>query len=177
MTPDQLPNETSKAYAAFKAYCDLGPQRSIPALSRVYSRSIPLLKGWSRKHHWQKRVVEYDAASARTSHEAEEEALKKEAGFWAKAQIEHRKKSFNLGEAILAVAAKELQKIASSSRIATLGDVARSIQIADTLKRLSLNLPTEKTELSGPDNTPLAIHSAASVVIVLPENGRDTPQS
>lgn len=177
MTTSRLQNESAKAYAAFMAYCEMGPDRGIRPLAQKLHKSATLIKDWSRRHNWQKRAAAWDSAQAERMRQAEDIALKEEAGKWAKRQIEHREKSFQVTQALLGVAIKELDKIRQSSRVSTLGDVSRAIQIVETLTRLNLGMATEKTELSGPDNTPLSIQSAAPVVIVIPDNGRDTAKS
>ena len=46
---ERMDGESAKAFAAFCAYLELGEERSIRAVSQEYTKSIPLLKRWSRK--------------------------------------------------------------------------------------------------------------------------------
>jgi hypothetical protein len=67
MLPEQLPNESAKAYAAFVAYAEMGTQRSLEKVQQKYDKStsyIRVLARWSAQHRWQERVREYDAAIA-----------------------------------------------------------------------------------------------------------------
>jgi len=41
---EQQPRESNKAFAAFKAYLDMGPERSIAGVSQKLAKSIPFLK-------------------------------------------------------------------------------------------------------------------------------------
>ena len=52
---EQQPKESAKAFAAFALYLSLGPERSLDAVSRRLSKSLPLLKRWSERvsaHGW-----------------------------------------------------------------------------------------------------------------------------
>ena len=49
---EQQPRESNKAFAAFKAYLDMGPERSIAGVSQTLAKSIPFLKTWSAKFDW-----------------------------------------------------------------------------------------------------------------------------
>jgi hypothetical protein len=67
MLPEQLPNESPRAYAAFAAYAEMGSQRSLEKVQQKYDKStsyIRVLARWSAQHRWQERVREYDAAIA-----------------------------------------------------------------------------------------------------------------
>lgn len=56
----RLEKETAKAYAAFRAYCELGPERSIAKLVKEHGKSSPLYLDWSSKWKWQDRSATYD---------------------------------------------------------------------------------------------------------------------
>lgn len=177
MIPARLPEESTKAYAAFQEYCRMGPQRSLAKLRRKGGKIVASkrsLEDWSNKFSWQQRVIDYEAGVALKAHEAEEKALKEEAAFFAREIISHRRQS--LADAAK-LRAKALAILDKKLKTASLGDVCRALQTADAIKRLALNMATEKTEVSGPDNTPLAIQQSSPVVIVLPDNGRETPKS
>jgi hypothetical protein len=67
MLPEQLPNESPRAYAAFAAYAELGSQRSLEKLCQKWGKNgayVGQLERWSSQHRWQERVREYDAAIA-----------------------------------------------------------------------------------------------------------------
>ncbi len=55
------PGETSKAFAAFCAYRDMGPERSLVAVGRELGKSGTLLERWSDRHQWTTRAAAYDA--------------------------------------------------------------------------------------------------------------------
>ena len=63
---DRLPNETTKAYAAFLAYINLGARRSIrEALRQTHGeeavfRNLRTWEGWSSRHAWVGRSTARD---------------------------------------------------------------------------------------------------------------------
>jgi len=61
---DRLPGETSKAFAAFRGYLELGPQRTIAEAARVARRMPGQYKRWSAKWGWVERAAQYDANQA-----------------------------------------------------------------------------------------------------------------
>lgn len=54
----RLPGETTRAYAAFRQYRDLGAQRTVDAMSNV---SRITAQRWSRTHHWVERAQAWDS--------------------------------------------------------------------------------------------------------------------
>ncbi len=63
--PEQLVNETDKAYVAFCKYCLLGADRSLVKLHQNNTKTTPgrlrWIKEWSRINNWQERVKSFDA--------------------------------------------------------------------------------------------------------------------
>lgn len=52
--------ETSKAFAAFCVYRDMGPERSIDKVSAKYQKSVALLNRWCQANDWPRRATSYD---------------------------------------------------------------------------------------------------------------------
>lgn len=67
---DRQPGETSKAYAAFVAYRDLGGERSYAKVARQLGKSTTLLDRWGRQNDWQSRTAAWDSMPARKTEEA-----------------------------------------------------------------------------------------------------------
>ena len=65
---DRMEDESSKAYEAFCAYRDLGPQRSVAKAVKNYVETTETKRrtkqrwwlNWSKKHSWVARVTAYD---------------------------------------------------------------------------------------------------------------------
>ena len=62
--------ESAQAFEAFSIYLDMGTERSLKAVSQQLSKSLPLIKRWSREKEWQERVRAYN-------NDVEREARKK----------------------------------------------------------------------------------------------------
>lgn len=58
---ERLDGESARAYAAFRAFRDYGPARSLGALPGA-ARS---LRDWSRRHRWRERAEAWDAETYR----------------------------------------------------------------------------------------------------------------
>lgn len=67
---DRQPGETSKAYEAFVIYRDMGANRTVRRTAQDLTKSEQLIKGWSSKHHWVRRVEAFDSLPARKTEEA-----------------------------------------------------------------------------------------------------------
>jgi|SRR6185369_16989503 len=175
MIPPRLPEETPRAYASFGAYCRLGPDRSLAKVKEKSGKKgvKSTLEKWSTEYDWQERVAEYDATIAKAAHAAEEKALKDEAAYFAQEIISHKRQALSDSAELRRAGLVMLKRLIRRGK-ATLGDVCRALQAADSIKRQNLGMATEKIEHTGPDNMPLAIQQPAPVVIVLEQNDRDT---
>lgn len=52
--------ESAQAYEAFSIYLGMGAERSLSAVAQKLSKSLPLIKRWSREKEWQERIRAYD---------------------------------------------------------------------------------------------------------------------
>lgn len=62
---DRQPGETSKAYAAFVTYRDLGADRSVRLVSEALAKTQTVIKRWSSAHNWVSRVEAWDSMPGR----------------------------------------------------------------------------------------------------------------
>ena len=53
-------DESPKAYAAFRAYLELGEQRGVQRVATQLSKSRTLCSRWASRHHWKERACGYD---------------------------------------------------------------------------------------------------------------------
>lgn len=82
----RLPNESAKAYAAFRAYAEMGAGRSLSKLGQKRGKNRATFDEWSRKFQWQERLRTWDAE------EAERQAMAKaEAALAAASEREKRR--------------------------------------------------------------------------------------
>src|SRR5437899_663892 len=73
MTPTPLPDESHRAFAAFKAYC-ADPKRSIRRCARKLHKSPTIIARWSKKHRWQTRLRELELEDCKRAVKADEQA-------------------------------------------------------------------------------------------------------
>lgn len=139
------PDETARAFQAFEAYRDMGPDRSLEKAHRQLTTRSPLdvLKQWSARHDWQARVRAFDeAAAARAS----ERALESAADVRAR-QAAHAK----------AIQLRAMQKIAAMDPgDMSMGEATRAWQVGAEAERKALNI-ADRVEHSGPDGAPIPV--------------------
>jgi hypothetical protein len=154
---EQQPRESSKAFAAFTLYLSLGPQRSLAAVAQKLAKSEQLLKRWSAKFEWPSRVQAYDAHLAIVEREAAEALARANAAEREKRKQQVLDEEWELhGEAIRA-GREALKRFYEKGKGATLGDIARMLELASTLGRLATGMATNKTEISGEDGGPVRV--------------------
>ncbi len=54
------PDESAKAYEAFRIYREMGPSRSISKAARKLNKSTMVLARWSTRWSWQERIQAWD---------------------------------------------------------------------------------------------------------------------
>lgn len=138
-----LPGESARAYAAFSAYRDMGPERSQQKLSALIGKNLGSLESWSLRHRWPERCRAFDEQAADlAATESLEDAVKVRIRQARDARL---------------MQAKALEKIRS-----TVG-VSMSVREATDLWRIGADAErralgiAEKLEHSGPNGGPIPI--------------------
>ena len=181
MAFEQQPRESDKAFAAFKTYLDLGAQRSLEAVAHKLAKSQQLMKRWSAKFEWPARVQAYAAQMAMVERRAAETAAAAYGADRAKRRELEREDEWVLRTELMQAGRKVLEKFRDGSRGATLGDVARALDIAAKLGRLSSGMKVDdgEDEIGGADvNVLVAIELALDKVYgpkVAPPTGAAPP--
>lgn len=121
---ERQPEETSKAYAAFCAYRDLGPERSLAKAGEVLGKNPGGLEEWSSKNEWVKRSAAWDDEQDRIARQAQLKEI-------AKMRERHAK----LASDMLVKAAAALEKLPEDEIKAA--DVSRMVDVASKLERIS----------------------------------------
>jgi len=133
-------NESSKAYAAFCVYRDLGPERSLEKVRQNLDkpRTRKWLGEWSVKYNWVERAQAYDDYIERKKREEKENAI-----------LEMAERHAKLAMAFQQRVAQRLQQIDPAELSPS--DMAKWLDIATKLERLSRGEPTEigKQEVQG----------------------------
>ena len=146
--------ETSRAYEAFAAYRDMGPDRSQAKLSRKLGKNARTIADWSTRYEWVKRAEAWDAEQDRISRKEQIDEIKK-----------MRKRHADLASAMLVKAARALQRIPEDEIKAT--DVSRMVDTAAKLERISRGDVGDVIEERGGGT------AIPAVQFYIPDNGRD----
>ena len=126
-------NEGAEAFEAFSHYRDLGSERSLVKVGQKLGKSQTLIERWSSNWNWVNRVNAWDDELDRQTREE-----------LAKGITEMRKRHVGIAQAMLTKALKALKKIPEDDL--TSQDIARMVDIASKLERLSRGEVTERTE-------------------------------
>jgi len=62
---EQLPEESGKAYQAFRSFLELGPDRTIAGVVKLLAKSESLIRDWAARHDWRHRAWLYDRDQSR----------------------------------------------------------------------------------------------------------------
>jgi hypothetical protein len=156
--PEQLPNESAKAYAAFVAYAEMGSQRSVRDVAQKLDKSSTVIGRWSSQHHWQERVRQYDAAvleehnaALRAKRNSEIERLRQDALLDAKTLRQlGRGLSARLGETIKDMKAGDIEPKHVAALLRT---VAQSLEAATDIDAAALGIDEALEHARNTDTT------------------------
>lgn len=160
---EQRKNETVKAYAAFSLYLGLGPQRSLEAVRQKLGKSKALIEKWSRRHAWVERTAIYERHLSEIERRTEESLTRAKAVTWANRRELHKEDEWQIRCELIEAGRKQLEKFREGAKGATLGDVARALELASKLGRLASGMETDRTELTGEDGGPIKVEITAAL--------------
>lgn len=144
---EQQPKETAKAFEAFSLYLQLGPARSLAAVARKLGKSEGLIERWSRRHHWGERIDEHGKHMAALTRKAEVQVVNEFALERAKRNAAQEESEWQTRCELLALAREKIQKWREKpEKLGTLEGIARLLELASKLGRLSCGMATDKTE-------------------------------
>lgn len=131
--------ESEKAYEAFAAYRDMGPERSITKVSQSLNKTRTLIGRWSSQWNWTERVRAYD-------NELEKEARAK--------AVKDRKAMTDRHIGIAMQLQKKALEALGSLSVEDMSpkDIKEYIKMATDLERLNRTLEEESSK--GGDNAP-----------------------
>ena len=155
---DRITGESSKAYAHFCLYRDMGVSRSLRTLEKAdgCTSDYRQLGRWSSKWQWVERSRRYDdylEAHERLRQEKERRDMRKR-----HAQIAL------LGQNIAVKALESLlQKVQAGTGEVAPGDVTRLLDTSVKVERLARGESTETHELTGPGGGPVRLGIAETL--------------
>lgn len=130
---ERQPKESDVAFAAFTVYRDMGPDRSIPKVAQKCTKNVSLIKRWSSTHRWAVRIEAWTDEQDRLMREE-----------LIKGVTVMRKNHTDIAVSMLTKALDALGMIPAVDM--TMQDIARAVDVAAKLERLSRGEATERTE-------------------------------
>jgi hypothetical protein len=144
---EQKPDESAKAFAAFSTYLNLGAQRSLEAVGRKLGKSKALMERWSKRHNWVARVEAHAAHWAALTRWAELEAVREYALDRVQRENAQKESEWQARCEALALAREAMARFkAQPKKAGTLEGIARLLELASKLGRLSCDMATDRTE-------------------------------
>lgn len=128
---EQQKDESAQAFEAFVLYRDMGAERSLEAVAQKLSKSISLIKRWSREKNWVERVRAYENAQQKVAF-AED--------------IKNRKDMRKRHIAISLQLQKKVLKALENLKIEKMSakEIREFLKMATDLERLSRTLPEQE---------------------------------
>jgi hypothetical protein len=146
---ERLPRETDRAYSAFKAYLELGPQRTlVAAQAKLGGVSQSSIDGWARRFGWKDRVRAHDAHLAEVERLAIEQYAREKAVEWWKLQEPTRRQAWLEAEQAIELLHEARKRWQESNRVPGLGEMARLLDLAIKLKQFAAGMPSEIKEVN-----------------------------
>lgn len=139
--------ESDKAFAAFKTYLELGPERSLAVAGDKLGKSKRMMEKWSRKFDWPARVQAHAAHLADIERKTAEALAVQNGVDWAKRQQDHLEDEWQSRTELLALAREAIKRWKENEkRCGTLEGIARLLDLASKLGRVSSGLSLEPAD-------------------------------
>jgi len=147
LTFEQQPRETSKAFAAFKIYLDLGPNRSLVAAAAKMGCSKRRMEWLSRKYDWPGRVTAFNRHFAELERQAIERLACEKAVEWWQLHEPARRQAWLEAEEAIAMVREARERWKKSNRTPGFEGMARMLELAFKLKQFAAGMPSEIKEV------------------------------
>jgi hypothetical protein len=145
---EQQPRESSKAFAAFKSYLALGPERSLVRVAGQHGKSKTMIEKWSRKFDWPARVQAHAAHIAEAERLAIEKMAVENAVEWHKLHEGVRREAWKEAEETIAMVRKAREEWIAKGRLPGWEGMARMLELAFKLKQFAAGMPSEIKEVN-----------------------------
>jgi hypothetical protein len=139
--------EGVKPFAAFKAYLDLGPERSHAKVAEKLGLSTRMVHKWSAKFGWVERVAARDAYIAEIERLAIERVACEKAVEWWKLHEPTRRLAWLKAEKAMELVDKAWERWEKSGRTVGFEGMARMLELAFKLKQFAAGMPSEIKEV------------------------------
>ena len=140
-----LPNESSAAYQAFLAYQKAGPTRTILKTVKATSQAKTSCERWSRRFNWVERVKKHEEKIELDLQKQQHQAATKRGVNWAVRAQKLKEQEWEVANKLMDGGKKLLERLLDKQeRKLTGSDVARLLEVASKLGRLSAGMATEQ---------------------------------
>lgn len=144
---EQQPRETSKAFAAFKIYLDLGPNRSLVSAAAKMGCSKRRMEWLSRKYDWPGRVTAFNRHFADLERQAIERLACEKAVEWWQLHEPARRQAWLEAEEAIAMVREARERWKKSNRTPGFEGMARMLELAFKLKQFAAGMPSKIKEV------------------------------
>lgn len=138
--------ESSKAFAAFKVYLELGTDRSHAQVAERLGISTRMVHKWGSKYGWAERLAARDAYLAEVERRAIERVATEKAVEWWKLHEPTRRLAWQKAEQAIAMVDKACERWEKSGRSVGFEGMARMLELAFKLKQFAAGMPGEIKE-------------------------------
>src|SRR6516165_6343924 len=114
---EQQPRESAKAFAAFRAYLELGAERSLAVVAEKLGKSKVMMERWSRKFEWSVRVQAYAVHLAELERLAIQGVADQKAVEWEKKHEAVRREAWQEAEEAIAQVSEARRRWRESGRV------------------------------------------------------------
>ncbi len=161
---EQKPDESAKAFEAFHAYLNMGAQRSLEAVGRKLGKSKALMERWSKRHNWVSRVEAHAQHWAALTRRAEVEVVHEFALEKVKRQEAQKESEWQLRCEAIALAREAIARFKDNpKKFGTLEGIARLLELASKLGRLSCDMATDRTETTVEETRTLSVEFRTAI--------------
>jgi len=143
---EQQPREGAKAFAAFKAYLDMGAERSLEAVAQKLHKSVTILGRWSAKYDWQARIKAHDVHLAELECKAIERVAVEKAVEWQRTHEGLRRQAWREAEETIVMVRQAREQWKAKGRTPGWDGMARMLELAFKLKQFAAGMPGEIKE-------------------------------
>lgn len=143
---EQGARESTKAFAAFKVYLELGPQRSLVTVAKKVGKYRTLIERWSAKFDWPARVRAHAASLALIEREAIEGLAVEKAVEWERTHDPIRRQAWAEAEETIVMVRQARQEWLAKGRLPGWEGMARMLELAFKLKQFAAGMPSEIKE-------------------------------
>ena len=160
---EQQPGESAKAFEAFSIYLNMGVERSTEAVATKLQKSCQIVRRWAARWQWLARVQSHAEHFAKIERQATEAVARCKGLEWLKRQQLVREEEWDIHAELIRAGREALKRFHERGKGATLGDIARLLELASKLGRLASGLATDKTEVTGEDGGPIRVEFEAAL--------------